>query len=201
MLHVVDTGDLTYVYASSGNGDVVSAIPMHLKTFAKSVTNFNLSEAYIGNHRSPKFKSMTARNAKLFNRNNYLSNNEYSKVIRKLLEVLPGNKSVLFFGGDFTSTDELLTVIKIAGEVKFKTWVIASGNRAILNNAWINLMCEDTSLPENVWLYELKTDEETDVCVLHDYPTLSYDPVEKTEGSELLQFPEEYKNFAIKVCR
>ena len=200
MLNVVDTGDLTYVYVAE-NGNIISAIPMHLKTSVKSVKNFNLSEAYAGSKRSPKFKAMTARNAKLFNRNNYLSNNEYTKVIRKLLEVLPGNKSMLFFGGDFTSTSELLTVIKVAGEMQFKTWTIASGDRSMLNNVWINMMCEDVALPDNVWLYELETCEETDECVLHDYPTLTYTPVEETEGPELLQFPEEYKSFSIKVCQ
>jgi hypothetical protein len=200
MLNVVDTGDLTYVYVAE-KGNIISAIPMHLKTSVKSVKNFNLSEAYAGSKRSPKFKAMTARNAKLFNRNNYLSNNEYTKVIRKLLEVLPGNKSMLFFGGDFTSTAELLTVIKVAGEIQFKTWTIASSDRSLLNNAWINMMCEDVALPDNVWLYELETCEETEECVLHDYPTLMYTPVEETEGPELLQFPEEYKSFSIKVCQ
>ena len=200
MLNVVDTGDLTYVYVAE-KGNIISAIPMHLKTSVKSVKNFNLSEAYAGSERSPKFKAMTARNAKLFNRNNYLSNNEYTKVIRKLLEILPGNKSMLFFGGDFTSTAELLTVIKVAGEMQFKTWTIASSDRSMLNNAWINLMCEDIALPDNVWLYELETCEETDECILHDYPTLKYTPVEETDGPELLQFPEEYKSFSIKVCQ
>ena len=199
MLNVVDTGDLTYVYMAH-DGNVISAIPMHLKTSAKSAKNFNLSEAYIGSHRSPKFRAMTAKNAKLFNRNNYLSSNEYTNVIRKLLEVLPGDKSLLFFGGDFTSTEELYTAIKVAGELKFKTWVIASGNRSILNNVWINMMCSEQSIPPNVWLYEIQSENEED-CLLHDYPTITYEAVAEDVTRELLQFPVEYKNFSIKVCQ
>ena len=202
MLHVVDTGDLSYVYASDC-GKIVSAIPLSTKTMGKPIKNFKLSAAYLGSQRSPKFKAMTSRNAKLFNRNNYLSNNEYTKVIRKLLEILPGDKSLLFFGGDFTSLDSLVTVIKIAGELSYKTWVVASCDRSILNNYWINLMCSEEGLPENVWLYELAVEEgDKNECLLHDFPTLRYDAVDvESETEELLQFPEEYKNFAIKVCR
>lgn len=199
MLNIVDTGDLTYVYIAD-NGNVISAVPMHLKTSCKSVKNFSLSEAYIGNQRSPKFRAMTAKNAKLFNRNNYLSNNEYTKVIRNLLEVLPGDRSLLFFGGDFTSADELCTIIKVAGELKFKTWVLASADRSILNNVWINMMCAEQMLPDNVWLYEMQADNDED-CLLHDYPFISYDVTEGEVVRELLQFPKEYKSFSIKVCQ
>lgn len=202
MLNVVDTGDLTYVYASD-KGMIVSAIPLSEKTIGRPIKNFKLSAAYLGSQRSPKFKEMVARNTKLFNKNNYLSNNEYTKVIRKLLEILPGDRSRLFFGGDFTSLDSLVTVIKIAGELSYKTWVVASCDRSILNNYWINLMCTGEGLPENVWLYELEVEEEDkNECLLHDFPTLRYDAVDvESETEELLQFPEEYKNFAIKVCR
>jgi len=202
MLNVVDTGDLTYVYASD-KGAIVSAIPLSEKTMCRPIKNFKLSAAYLGSQRSPKFKEMVARNTKLFNKNNYLSNNEYTKVIRKLLEVLPGDKSRLFFGGDFTSLDSLVTVIKIAGELSYKTWIVSSCDRSMLNNYWINLMCTEGGLPENVWLYELEVEEEDkNECLLHDFPTLRYDAVDvESETEELLQFPEEYKNFAIKVCR
>lgn len=202
MLHVVDTGDLSYVYAAD-NTKIVSSVPMHTKTMGTPVKNFKLSEAYYGSQRSPKFKSLTARNAKLFNKNNYLSNNEYKKVVRTLLEILPGDKSRLFFGGDFTSLDSLSTVIDIAGKISYKTWLIASGDRSMLNNYWINLMCCEKELPSNVWLYEFETEDANDKeCPLHDFPTLSYSAVDSTsEEEELLQFPEEYKNFAIKVCR
>lgn len=200
MLHVVDTGDLSYVYASDC-GKVVSAIPLSIKTMGKPIKNFKLSAAYLGSQRSPKFKAMTSRNTKLFNRNNYLSNNEYTKVIRKLLEILPGDRSLLFFGGDFTSLDSMVTVISVAGELSYKTWVVVSGNRSTLNNYWINMMCSEKSLPSNVWLYEAELEEE-DECLLHDFPTLRYDAVDSDkEEEELLQFPEEYKNFAIKVCQ
>lgn len=202
MLHVVDTGDLSYVYASD-NEKIVSAIPLSLKTMDKPVKNFKLSAAYIGSQRSPKFKSLSARNTKLFNKNNYLSNNEYTKVIRKLLEVLPGDKSRLFFGGDFTSLDSLAAIIKIAGELSYKTWIVASCDRSMLNNYWINLMCTEGGLPENVWLYELEVEEDDkNECLLHDFPTLRYDAVDvESETEELLQFPEEYKSFSIKVCQ
>lgn len=202
MVHIVDTGDLSYVYASVG-GKVVSAVPVHIKTMGKPVKNFKLSAAYFGSQRSPKFKSLTARNTKLFNKNNYLSNNEYKKVIRKLLEILPGDKSRLFFGGDFTSLDSLDTVVKVAGELSYKTWMIASGDRSMLNNYWLNLTCREESLPSNVWLYEIET-EEDDVseCLLHDFPVLKYEArASDEEEDELLQFPEEYKSFSIKVCQ
>jgi hypothetical protein len=202
MLHIVDTGDLSYVYVSERD-KIISAIPMHVKTMASPVKNFKLSAAYYGSQRSPKFRAMAARNTKLFNKNNYLSNNEYKKVIRKLLEILPGDKSRLFFGGDFTSLDSLDTVVKVAGELSYKTWMIASGDRSMLNNYWLNLICRDESLPTNVWLYEIETEEDDmSECLLHDFPVLKYDARDSDgEEDELLQFPEEYKNFAIKVCQ
>lgn len=199
MLNVVDTGDLSYVYASSQD-KIVSAIPMHIKTMDVPVKNFNLSVAYFGSKRSPKFKSLTARNTQLFNRNNYLSNNEYDKVIRKFLEILPGDKSVLFFGGDFGSLDSLATTIAVAGDISYKTWMVASANRELLNNYWLNAMCSEKELPTNVWLYELASEEHNE-CLLHTYPALSYDQEDSQElEEELLQFPTEYKNFSIKVC-
>lgn len=199
MLNVVDTGDLSYVYASSQD-KIVSAIPMHIKTMGAPVKNFNLSAAYFGSKRSPKFKSLTARNTQLFNRNNYLSNNEYNKVIRKFLEILPGDKSVLFFGGDFSSLDSLVSTIAVAGSISYKTWVVASANRPLLNNYWLNAMCLEKELPTNVWLYELASEAHNE-CLLHTYPSLSYDQEDSQElEEELLQFPTEYKNFSIKVC-
>lgn len=202
MLHVVDTGDLSYVYASEG-GKIVSSIPLHIKTMGAPVKNFKFSAAYYGSQRSPKFKSMAARNTKLFNKNNYLSNNEYKKVIHKLLEILPGDKSRLFFGGDFTSLDSLDTVVKVAGELQYKTWMIVSGDRSMLNNYFLNLMCREENLPSNVWVYEAETEKnDMSECLLHDFPTLKYDARDSDgEEDELLQFPEEYKNFAIKVCQ
>ena len=63
-------------------------------------------------------------------------------------------------------------MIDIAGEIPYKTWMIASGDRSMLNNYWINLMCYEKELPSNVWLYEFETeDADSRECLLHDFPT------------------------------
>lgn len=200
MLRVVDSGDITYMYTPlEMHDEVISTVPMHLKTMQGSIKNFKYSQEYIALNKSPKLRSLSARNARLFNFNNYEDEEEYRISLEKLLEILPGNKSRLFFGGDFVSLKELSTVIEIAGNIKYKTWVIASGDRSLLNNYSLNLLCSDSSLPDNVWLYELKAEEEND-CLLHDFPLLSYELSDQLD-CELSQFPSEYKSFSINVCK
>lgn len=204
MLHVVETGDIAYVYTSLiDSKEIVSAVPLHKKTMRRPFKNIEYSAAYLGYKASPRFREVVTRNTMLFNRNNYSDEETYLNALRSMLEVLPGDKSKLFFGGDFTSLDSLSCIIKVAGELSFKTWVIASTDRSLLNNYCLNIMLSDVEIPKNVWLYEIAAEQDENEPILHDLPTITYQLQDKEESveDELLQFPKVYKNFSIKLCQ
>lgn len=198
MLRTVDTGDVSYVYTpTEANDEIISAIPMHLGTSESLPDAVKLSDSYKALKSSPRFRSLAARNARIFNKNNYKDDDSYDFVVKRILEVLPGKKSRLFFGGDFTSADELHTVIKAAGDLKHVTWFIASFNQSLLNNYWLNTdVMLGEELPENVWLYDASGSKD---CVLHTYPTLTYRGCAVEPLQELSQFPAEYKPYTIEV--
>lgn len=199
MLRVIDTGDITYVYASSEQSKaVVSAVPMHLQTTKADVKNFKFSQAFKSAMSSPKYRQLAARNAKLFNHVSYEYEDEYTLALRRMLEILPGDKTALFFGGDFLSLEELTEVIKIAKDIQFKTWILLCSDSELLNNYCLNLMMKEEELPPNVWLYELSCSEAPNWS-LHDFPSASYELQQDRPEDEILQLPTEYKSFSIKV--
>lgn len=177
---------------SEDTSDVVSAIPIcpgdtDVCPARDSVLLFD---------KSPALRKLANKNKQLLKREEYTTDEAYELFIRRSLEILPGNKSYLFFGGDAEDIHQLSTLAKVASSIEYKTWLIKISSDALLNDYYLNSMMDSFSANKNVWIYKYGT---YDDLVLHDYPVLSYTEDDDADKDELSQFPSEYTNFNVKL--